>query len=505
MVDKGFLADMISIMNTILNSIKKSLLLLLLLCTFICQNGFSQQTFSEVTDSQMYMQILNNVFAFVERNYVDSVDPKVLYEGALKGMLEALEDPYTTYLDKKSLSSLTDTTEGAFGGVGLQITKKIVSTPEEPAYVEVVSPIEDTPGWKAGIQPGDKITKINDISTPEISMDEVLAMLRGPVKEVVKVSILRGASLEFSVSLVRDIIEVPTVKYGLIETENSSDKIGYLRIIEFTPYTPEKTKEAINSFKKNKCNGMIIDLRNNPGGLISSVVSVADLFIDSGTIVSTKSRISSENQTFSALRKNTIVSKDLPIVVLINQGSASASEILSGALKDHKRAYLVGEKTYGKGSVQQVRGLYDQDGMKLTIARYYTPSDANIDKTGIPPDREILFPKLSEEEEKTLASLLNSTVIQDLVKQNPKMNKTQISKQAKILSVKYPIEERMLRKLIANEVYRTTISPLYDLDYDIQLKEAQKIILTEDVSKLLMSVPTVKELQEKNATINSGN
>ena len=171
-------------------------------------NVFSQQL--EITENdQLYLQLINNVFIFVENNYVDQVDSKVLYEGALKGMLEALEDPYSTYLDSDMMTSMSDTTEGTFGGVGLTISKRYVSTPDEPAYVEVVSPIEDTPGWKAGILPGDKLTKINGISTPDITMEEVLAMLRGEIGKPVEVTVLRGNSLEFTTTLIRDLIEVP--------------------------------------------------------------------------------------------------------------------------------------------------------------------------------------------------------------------------------------------------------------------------------------------------------
>jgi carboxyl-terminal processing protease len=443
--------------------------------------------------SERYFQLFQYVFTFVQNNYVDEVDPKVLYEGAMKGMLDSLKDPYTTYIDTESLMglSLKDTTNGSFGGVGLSITKPLESTPEKPAWVEVASPIEDTPGWKAGIQPGDLILKIDDVDTAEITMEQVLDRLRGPVGTTVNVQIRRGKAMEFPVTLKRALIEVPTVKYGMM-----ANGLGYLRIIEFTPLTPERVQEAIDSFKKAGYTGLIIDLRNNPGGLITSVVDVADKFIDQGPIVSTRSRISYENREFNASPAKTTFKPLLPVVILINKGSASASEILAGALKDYKIAYLVGETTYGKGSVQQVIDLLSGDAMKITMARYYTPSDANIDKLGIPPDREVLFPALTEAEEKALGELLQTTKLADFVADKPKLTSQEADAFARELAKGYPVDVRVLKRLVMQEYYRTHISPLYDEEYDIQLKGAVDILLKEDVPALLRDVKTVRELQE---------
>ena len=232
-----------------------------------------------------YMQLINSVFGFVLQNYVDEVDPEVIYAGALKGIMDSLEDPYSTYLDTTSMRSLNDTTVGNFGGVGLSISKPVNSTAEKPAYVEVASPIEGGPGYKAGIHAGDLLISINGTPTQDITMDEVLGMLRGKIGESVDVVVRRGKNMEFPVTLVRELIEVPTVKFGMIDDKNA--KIGYLRIIEFTPQTAQRVQDAIDSFKKNNFTGMIIDLRNNPGGLITSVADVADKFIDSGIIAST--------------------------------------------------------------------------------------------------------------------------------------------------------------------------------------------------------------------------
>ena len=456
---------------------------------------FAQSSSNESkATSFQYMKKLNSVFDFVQQNYVDELDPKILYEGAIKGMLDAIGDPYTLYLDPDYMRDLNDTTTGNFGGVGLSISKPVESTAEKPAYVEVSSPIDDTPGARAGIHAGDYIIAIDGMPTPEMTMNEVLSHLRGEIGTSVTVTILRGANMRFDVKLVRALIEVPTAKYGMIE----GTKIGYCKLIEFTPETPKRLQDAMDLFQKNGYTSMIIDLRDNPGGLITSVVDVADKFIDSGLIVSTKSRLAFENQEFKASPEKTTVKKNLPIIVLINQGSASASEILSGALKDYHMAYLVGQKTYGKGSVQQVIPLSDVDGMKLTMARYYTPSDVNIDKVGIPPDHEIKnIETLTPEQEEAYTKLIQSNIISETVEKTPNMKERDISLAAGVIAKTYPIDERLIRRLLRVQVQRTQTSPLYDLDYDIQLAKAIEIIQNNDFADLMRKTKTLKELQQE--------
>lgn len=471
-------------------------IILIFIIALFASQCFAESSSNSATEktnkSRQYMELMNSIFDFVQRNYVDEVDPQVLYEGAIKGMMESLKDPYTVYLDKTSFRSINDTTSGSFGGVGLQISKPVETSPEKPAFVEVASPVEDTPGFKAGILAGDLIISINGTDTSTITMEQVLDMLRGKVGESVDLVIRRGKNIEFPVTLVRAIIEVPVVKYGMIE----GTKIGYVRLIEFTPQLVERMQEALDSFKKNYATGLIIDLRNNPGGLITSAVEIADKFIDNGPIVSTKSRLAFENSVFTATAKKTTM-RNMPIVVLINKGSASASEIVSGALKDNHLAYLVGQRTYGKGSVQQVLPLSSTDGLKITMARYYTPSDVNIDKIGIPPDREILFPVLSEEGEKQYLELYKSTEIQDFVDGRTNLTENQISEFAKNLKKKYSeIDEASLRKLVRNEANKTKGTMLYDLDYDVQLNEAISILQKENFTELIAGTKTLKELQE---------
>ena len=462
----------------------------------IASQCFAQSSTTSETklSSFQYVKKLNSVFDFVIQNYVDELDPKTLYEGALKGMMDSIGDPYTLYLDSESMRDLNDTTSGSFGGVGLSISKPTENTAEKPAYVEVASPIDDTPGAKAGIQAGDLIAAINGEPTPPMTMNEVLLKLRGDIGSPVTITIHRGTNIKFDVTLVRALIEVPTVKFGMIE----GTTIGYARLIQFTPDTPLRLQDALNSFNSNGYTGLIIDLRDNPGGLITSVVDVADKFIDDGPIVSTKSRLAFENQQFTASKEKTTVKKNIPIVVLINRGSASASEILSGALKDYHLAYLVGERTYGKGSVQQVIPLSNIDGIKLTMARYYTPSDTNIDKVGIPPDLEVLnLQKFTPEEETKYVEMINSNIITQTVEANPGMTESDIADAAGKIAKDYGFEERLIRRLLRIQVQKNQPSVLYDLDWDLQLAEAIKVVQSSDYPNLVKDTKTLKQLQEE--------
>lgn len=441
--------------------------------------------------NQEYFNLFQSAFNFILQNYVDEVDSKTLYEGAMQGLFNALGDPYSSFLTEKMMQDLTDTTTGRFGGLGLYISKPLPEAlPKgKKPFVEVVSPIEDTPGWRAGIMPGDYITHINGESTEPMLMDEVLSKLRGVPETAVTITILRGESLIFSETLVRALIEVPTVKRAMLPGD-----YGYLRVIEFTPQTAGRVRDAIDFFEANKYKGMVIDLRNNPGGLLQSAIQVADLFLNSGVIVSTKSRNAYENTTYRA--RNTVrVAADLPIVVLINKGSASASEILAGALKDHKRAYLVGENSYGKGSVQQVLPL-GETGFKLTMSRYYTPSDANIDKIGIAPDLMIAEPQLTSEEEASLTSLIESNVFGQFAERNPSASSIEVDRFVNGLrSQGSPVSARILKRMVMNQLNRTRIAPEYDLEYDLQLNAALEVLKTGQYSNLVSQSLSVKELQ----------
>jgi carboxyl-terminal processing protease len=447
---------------------------------------------AEQDAARRYTSIIQNVFDFIRNHYVEQVDPKAIYEGAMAGMFQALGDPYSSFLPESEMSDLNDTTQGNFGGVGLYISKPVGERPDGgPPYVEVASPIEDTPGWRAGINPGDLIIEINGESTDKLTMDEVLGRLRGPPGVEIKLLIRRGEKLEFPVSLTRAIIEVPTVKHALI------GDIGYLRLLTFTPMSVDRTREALEELKSKNYSGFILDLRNNYGGLLQSAVGISDLFLEGGVVVSTKSRIPAENAVFNA-RRAVAVPADIPIIVLINRGSASASEIVAGALKDRGRAYLVGEKSYGKGSVQQVYPL-DKEGFRITTARYYTPSDVNIDKIGIPPDREVLFPEITSEDAEKLNVLIATNRIPSFVKDNPEASTAGIDAFAGELNAEYKIDISLLRRLIRNEQTRTIIAPVYDLEYDVQLQEAVRILQSGTYGQLMQNSKTLKTLQDEAA------
>jgi carboxyl-terminal processing protease len=441
-------------------------------------------------NSRRYIAVMQQVFDFIQRHYVEEVDPQVIFEGAMTGMFNALEDPYSNFLPEAEMTDLNDTTQGSFGGVGLYISKPLGDRPDgRPPYVEIASPIEDTPGWRAGINPGDLIIEINGESTDILSMDEVLARLRGTPGEEVKLLIRRGEKLEFPITLVRAVIEVPTTKYAMI------GDTGYLKLITFTPMTVDRARDAINEFRTNNYTSLILDLRNNYGGLLNSAVDISSLFLDGGVVVSTKSRISSENHVFNA-RRSALVAPGIPVIVLINRGSASASEIVAGALKDRGRAYLVGEKSFGKGSVQQVYPL-DRSGFKITTARYYTPSDVNIDKIGIPPDREVKFPEFTDADAEKLSELITSNKVATFIKDNPEATSLDIDRYARVLTREYQLDVSLLRRLIRNEQNRTTLAPVYDLEYDIQLQEAMNILRDGSYGPLMQTTKTLKALQEE--------
>ncbi len=444
-------------------------------------------------DARRYSQLLQNIYQFVLQNYVDEMDPAVLYEGAMKGMFEALGDPHSIFLDEPMLSDLMRETDGTYAGVGLYISKPFAAegskTPSE-VLVEVVSPIEDTPAWKAGVLPGDLIVKIDGKSTADLSVDEASALIRGPEGTKVTMIFRRGGSYEFELVFERAVIEIPAIKVGVIEQDGA--RIGYLRIIEWIPQTAERIRGALDEIMKAKADYLIVDVRSNPGGLLSSVIDVSNLFMDSGTIVSTRGRNSRENYEYKADR-SLALPKRVRMIVLVNQGSASASEIFAGAMKDTRRALLLGEKTYGKGSVQQVFPL-DSTGFKLTMSRYYTPSGVNIDKSGIEPDISVPDFTFSDAQLESLKKLYEANLVQEFAKANPDASIEARKARAKqILAEGYDLPLEYVDRLLRDELERTKTAPIYDLEFDVQLNKAIETILGAEFDTLLKNSKTLSQ------------
>jgi carboxyl-terminal processing protease len=333
------------------------------------------------SDAYTQLNLFGNVFERIKTSYVEKPDDSKLMEGAINGMISAL-DPHSRYMNEKGWSDMQETTHGEFGGLGIEVTM-------EDGLVKVVTPIDETPAAKAGMLSGDVITQIDDEQIQGMTLEQAVSRMKGPANSKIRLKVARkGSAAPIDVAIVREIIRVRPVRY-----KTDSGDIGYIRITRFNEQTTDGLKKAIASIAKeipaDKLAGYVVDLRNNPGGLLDQAVSVSSAFMTRGEVVSTRGRTSEETQRFSA--RGGDITKGKPLVVLINGGSASASEIVAGALRDHKRATLIGTRTFGKGSVQTIIPLGSGNGaLALTTARYFTPSGRSIQAQGIAPDVEVL-------------------------------------------------------------------------------------------------------------------
>jgi carboxyl-terminal processing protease len=392
----------------------------------------------------------------VKKNYVEDVDTKNLVNGAINGMLTSL-DPHSAYLTPDLYKELQMDTQGRFGGLGIEITVK-------NGVLTVVSPIEDTPAFKAGVKPGDMIFKIEDDFTKDMTLVDAVKKMRGPKGSKINLSIKReGISELINLSLTRDTIRVQSVRSRTLEPG-----YGYIRLAQFQERSDRDLQRALEKMaaEKGGLKGLVLDLRNNPGGLLTQAVRISDIFLDSGLIVYTDGRIESQKQKFFAQKDAS--SMDFPLVVLVNGGSASASEIVAGALQDHKRAVVLGTKTFGKGSVQTILPLDDSSALRLTTARYFTPNGRSIQATGIVPDITVESTPQQDGklDERKRPSLREENLPGHL--QNPQQN---------------PSSQEQLDKEREKQIPSSAPTGDETIDNDAQLKRALDLLKSWDVFK----------------------
>ncbi len=347
-----------------------------LLLIFFSVFYINKTVISAEIDIYKKIDLFGEVLEKINKEYVDEFNQSESMDSAINGLLQSL-DPYSSYMSPKIFDEMQTETSGEFGGLGIEVSM-------EAGVVKVISPIDDTPASRAGLKAGDYIVKINDVQVQGKSLSEAVDLMRGPVGSGIELTVRRrGEKKALTFNIIREVIQVQSVKSEII-----NESIGYIRLTSFNDNSSEQIEKKIKKLKKNKnLNSFILDLRNNPGGLLSQAIKITDFFLENGEIVSTKSRKKSENRKWFAKKGDITGGKTL--LVLINYGSASASEIVAGALKDHKRAIIVGENSYGKGSVQSIIPLKNRGAIRLTVAKYYLPSGKSISEVGVRPDIEV--------------------------------------------------------------------------------------------------------------------
>ncbi len=355
------------------DDMKKIKFLLLIFFSFFYLN---KTAISAEIDIYKKIDLFGEVLEKINKEYVDEINQSESMDSAINGLLQSL-DPYSAYMSPKIFEEMQTETSGEFGGLGIEVSM-------EAGVVKVISPIDDTPASRAGLKAGDYIVKINDIQVQGKSLSEAVDLMRGPVGSGIELTVRRrGERKALTFNIIREVIQVQSVKSEIID-----ENIGYIRLTSFNDNSSDQIEKQIKKLKKDKnLNSFILDLRNNPGGLLSQAIKISDFFLENGEIVSTKSRKKSENRKWFAKKGDITDGKTL--LVLINYGSASASEIVAGALKDHKRAIIVGENSFGKGSVQSIIPLKNRGAIRLTVAKYYLPSGKSISEVGVRPDIEI--------------------------------------------------------------------------------------------------------------------
>ena len=347
-----------------------------LLLIFFSIFYINKTVISAEIDIYKKIDLFGEVLEKINKEYVDEFNQSESMDSAINGLLQSL-DPYSSYMSPKIFDEMQTETSGEFGGLGIEVSM-------EAGVVKVISPIDDTPASRAGLKAGDYIVKINDVQVQGKSLSEAVDLMRGPVGSGIELTVRRrGEKKALTFNIIREVIQVQSVKSEIID-----ESIGYLRLTSFNDNSSDQIEKQIKKLKKNKnLNSFILDLRNNPGGLLSQAIKISDFFLENGEIVSTKSRKKSENRKWFAKKGDITDGKTL--LVLINYGSASGSEFVAGALKDHKRAIIIGENSFGKGSVQSIIPLKNRGAIRLTVAKYYLPSGKSISEVGVRPDIEV--------------------------------------------------------------------------------------------------------------------
>jgi len=404
---------------------------LLFLALFLGRVQAASEFFSEI-------RLIIQVYQIIQNEYIEKVDPSKLIEGAIQGMVEALGDPHSRWLTAEEWKEWKVEKEGEFGGLGMTVGVR-------DGFITIIEPLEDTPASRAGLQPGDKIIKINGKSTEGMSLNEAVSRLRGKVGTQVTITITReGAAEPIEYTLTRALIKLPNIEKKILDSS-----IGYVKIIGFTnEETSKELRDALTYLKEEGVRSLILDLRDNPGGLLSQAVEVADEFLPSGTIVSIRDRDPAESKIYSAHPSGGGI--DFQLIVLINKGSASASEIVAGAIKDHQRGILMGTPTFGKGTVQNAISLENGGALWLTTAKYYTPSGVCIEGEGIKPNLEIKPFIPTPEEKEVIEKLKKSQVIEKFLELSPEWEEKKLSPLIKELEEKegIKVKENILMRVL---------------------------------------------------------
>ncbi|MCX7998402.1 MAG: S41 family peptidase [Leptospiraceae bacterium] len=430
----------------------------------------SQKAKAISSEAEKYLQIFHEVATLIQTDFVEPFEEKKLYIGAIRGLLTSLGDPHSRFLDEDEFKQLQEETRGTFGGIGIEVT-------QTDGAIVVVAPIEDTPAMRAGIQPQDRIIEINGNPTEKMSISDAVKLMRGAVGTSLHLKIKRKSLKEpINITLNRELIRIKFIKSALIPEK----KLGYLRLTQFMgkENTAQEYKRIIQDFQNSGIKGLIIDLRSNPGGLLDLAIDLSDIFLPAGKeIVSVRGRGGKLEKVYNASHSEFKV-LDIPLVVLMNNGSASASEIFAGAMQDHGRAKIVGTQSFGKGSVQHIYPLSYKTGIALTIQKYYTPKGVSIHKVGITPDEVVQAIGSDEEEKPQIDKLLKQNLVQEFVKENPAGYTPENIQKCleKFQGMDIKVKPTLAKYLLQREYQLTEKAPIYDLEFDPQLQRAIEIL-----------------------------